>query len=76
MKQSNPEKVATVVFYHENAGNIGTRLQYVLEYYTRVKVNILLIAYRGYSKSTGNPTEFGIQIDGKVMVSLHHPMIW
>jgi len=53
----------TVVFYHENAGNIGTRLTHI-SYYTQLKsTNVLIVAYRGYSESEGVPTEEGIKLD-------------
>ena len=41
-------KAPTVVFFHENAGNIGMRLQYLLHYQKNVNCNILIVAYRGY----------------------------
>jgi hypothetical protein len=41
----------TVVFFHENAGNIGLRLDYFELMCKHVGVNLLCIAYRGYSRS-------------------------
>lgn len=55
-----------MIFLHENAGSnfklvfvsdIGTRLQFLELYFINVKCNILIIAYRGYSDSTGKPSE-------------------
>lgn len=41
----------TVVFFHENAGNIGLRLDYFERLCKQVGVNVLCVAYRGYSGS-------------------------
>lgn len=63
IKHQNHKQVPTVVYFHENAGNIGTRLSYI-KYYTNLHpTNVLLIAYRGYSYSTGIPTEEGLKND-------------
>jgi fermentation-respiration switch protein FrsA (DUF1100 family) len=50
----------TIVFMHENAGNIGLRLDYFEHICNNVGCNVLAIAYRGYSKSQGTPTEEGL----------------
>jgi hypothetical protein len=44
----NYETCPTVVFFHENAGNIGERMDYFYNYYVRVKCNLMVIAYRGF----------------------------
>jgi fermentation-respiration switch protein FrsA (DUF1100 family) len=63
VKHANYKQVPTVIYFHENAGNIGTRLQYI-KYYTQLHpTNVILVAYRGYSYSTGIPTEAGLKID-------------
>ncbi len=54
------ESSNTVIFFHENAGNIGHRLYYLYHYYMNVECNILLVAYRGFSDSEGTTTEEGI----------------
>jgi len=41
----------TIVFMHENAGNIGLRLDYFEHICNNIGCNIVAIAYRGYSKS-------------------------
>ena len=50
----------TIVFFHENAGNIGTRLVFLHHYMDLVQTNILIVAYRGFSDSEGSPSEIGI----------------
>ena len=54
----------TIVFYHENAGNIGLRMDYFEKMINEFNVNILTVAYRGYSQSEGTPTEAGLKQDG------------
>ena len=54
----------TIVFYHENAGNIGLRMDYFERMVHVLNVNVLTVAYRGYSQSEGTPTEEGLKDDG------------
>jgi len=64
IKHEKSSQCPTVVYFHENAGNIGTRLSYI-KYYTKIfDTNVLLVAYRGYSYSEGSPTEEGLKLDG------------
>ena len=51
--ESNTRNKDTVIFMHENAGNIGLRLDYFELIYHNLDVNIVAVAYRGYSKSDG-----------------------
>ena len=60
-QQSDYQTIPTIVFFHENAGNIGTRLEYLKTYMNLVKVNIMIVAYRGYSDSEKcTPSEEGL----------------
>ena len=68
MKSDNHTKKPTVIFFHENAGNIGTRLSYLKYYISQSNVNVLLVAYRGYSDSEGSPNEAGIMLDGEAIL--------
>eukprot|EP00347_Sterkiella_histriomuscorum_P019586 403341064 len=58
----------TVVFLHENAGNLGLRLSYFQMQYKELGVNILAFAYRGYTYSEGYPNEQGLQKDAHAIV--------
>lgn len=49
--------------------DIGTRVYFMEHYYNKLRVNIALIAYRGYSDSTGKPTESGLMIDSEEMLN-------
>jgi len=52
-----------VVFFHENAGNIGLRLDYFELLYKRLNCDVFVIAYRGFSESDGTPNEEAIKSD-------------
>jgi pimeloyl-ACP methyl ester carboxylesterase len=64
----DPESFTTVVFFHENAGNIGLRLDWFELMYKHLKVNIVCVAYRGYSKSEGEPNEDHILDDVDLII--------
>ena len=53
----------TIIFLHENAGNIGMRLDWFELMYKKLQVNIVAVAYRGYSSSEGYPHQAGIMLD-------------
>ena len=53
-----------IIYFHGNAGNLYHRFDYVQRLF-EMNQDVLLISYRGYSKSTGKPTEKGIYIDGE-----------
>jgi len=61
-------KSPTIIYFHENAGNIGMRLPYCEFLYKSLNVNILLVGYRGYGYSEGSPSEKGIMIDSEAIV--------
>ena len=59
----DPEK-KTILFFHGNAGTLDNRI-YKLNFLGNLDVNFLIIAWRGYSGSTGKPSEFGLYQDAK-----------
>ena len=54
---------------HENAGNIGLRMDYFETIYRHLGVNIVTFAYRGYSNSEGSPTEAGLKLDSDAIIN-------
>ena len=58
----SPTAKSTLIFFHGNAGNIGDRLEKI-DFFHALGLNMLIIDYRGYGKSEGNPTEQGIYKD-------------
>jgi fermentation-respiration switch protein FrsA (DUF1100 family) len=54
----------SVLFLHGNAGNISHRLD-SLALFHRLGVNVLIIDYRGYGRSSGTPSEQGVLRDAE-----------
>lgn len=61
----NYRQAPTMLYFHGNAGNISHRLPNIADLLRLVKVNILIVEYRGYGRSTGIPSESGLQIDSQ-----------
>lgn len=55
----------TWIFLHGNAGNLSFRLPLIQELIQKLKVNVLILSYRGYGLSTGEPSEHGIKLDAE-----------
>ncbi len=56
-----------MIYFHENAGNIGNRMQFLEVLYFELEVNILIVGYRGYGHSEGTPSEGGLEIDAEAV---------
>ncbi|KAH7636660.1 hypothetical protein HUG17_6866 [Dermatophagoides farinae] len=54
---------ATLIYLHGNAGNIGHRLINAIEFYKQFQCNLLMVEYRGYGLSEGQPSESGLYQD-------------
>jgi abhydrolase domain-containing protein 13 len=67
----------TLIYFHGNAGNMGFRLQNAAGMYGYSDYNVLMMDYRGYGKSTGSPSERGLQLDGVAMLKYlkQHPRL-
>ena len=57
-------KKKTLVFFHGNAGDLNNRI-YKLNKLKNFNINILIVAYRGFSGNKGKPTEQGLYEDAK-----------
>jgi len=55
----------TLIFFHENAGNMGFRLPNFKLLYDSLGLNIFVVSYRGYGASEGEPSEEGMLIDAE-----------
>jgi pimeloyl-ACP methyl ester carboxylesterase len=62
---TNPKLCRTLIFFHENAGNIGTRMPNLEILVKKLNCNVFIVAYRGYSYSEGTPTEEGLALDAE-----------
>ena len=62
---ANPSFCRTLLFFHGNAGNIGSRLPNIVILVKRLNCNVLIIDYRGYGYSEGTPSEEGLKLDGE-----------
>ena len=60
------EKYPTLLYCHSNAGNMGHRLPIAKRLMVILECNIFMFSYRGYGKSEGEPSEFGIKQDAEV----------
>ncbi|KAG9686977.1 major facilitator superfamily transporter, partial [Aureobasidium melanogenum] len=67
VKPGNASKAknVTLLMFHGNAGNIGHRLPIAKILANEMYCNVLMLQYRGYGLSTGNPNEKGIAIDSQ-----------
>ena len=54
----------TILFFHGNAGKLDNRV-YKLNELSKLELNYLIIAYRGFSGYEGKPTESGLYEDAK-----------
>ena len=54
----------TILFFHGNAGKLDNRV-YKLNELSKLDLNYLIIAYRGFSGNEGKPTEDGLYKDAK-----------
>ena len=61
-KNSNDYK--TILFLHGNAGSLENRI-HKINHFKDMKVNFLIIAWRGFSGNKGNPTEKGLYEDAR-----------
>lgn len=58
------EARGVLLFFHGNAGNISHRLDSIAIFH-RLGLDVLIVDYRGYGRSTGKPTERGTYRDAQ-----------
>lgn len=56
-----------VLFFHGNAGNAADRLDRARLLHARFGLDIFLVDYRGYGRSTGSPSEDGLYRDARAI---------
>ncbi len=62
------ENQPTMVYFHGNAGHIGSRA-IVVSPFLKKGYGVLLVTYRGYSGNPGTPTEEGLYKDGRAALN-------
>lgn len=65
VRRRRPAGPATVLYFHGNAGNISHRLPDAARWVRDVGAHVLLVSYRGYGLSQGQPTEAGLRQDAQ-----------
>jgi len=65
--QEENVKSRTLLYFHENAGNVGFRLPYIEYVIKNLQMNLIIFGYRGYGKSEGTPSEKGLILDGSAI---------
>ena len=63
--KKNP-KYKTLLFFHGNAGKIDNRI-YKLNELSKLNLNYLIFAYRGFSGNDGKPSEKGLYKDARAV---------
>ena len=58
----------TILFLHGNAGSLENRI-HKINHFKDMKVNFLIIAWRGFSGNVGKPTEKGLYEDARSAVN-------
>jgi fermentation-respiration switch protein FrsA (DUF1100 family) len=58
----------TIIYFHGNAGNIAWRSQKYIKFTQESGYGLLALSYRGYGRSSGNPSEEGLYIDAQAAV--------
>ena len=68
-KHADAKNQDLIIYFHGNTGNLFShhRFEHAIRLY-KMGLNVLLVSYRGYSKSSGSPSEKGIYIDGYAAV--------
>ena len=59
---NNNKNYKTILFFHGNAGRLDNRV-YKLNELSKLNINYLIVAYRGFSGNQGKPSEIGIYKD-------------
>ena len=66
--KKNLKDFKTLVFFHGNAGSLENRI-HKLNHFKDININFLIIAWRGFSGNSGEPSEKGLYQDGKSTIN-------
>ena len=62
--EKNINDFKTILFLHGNAGSLENRI-HKINHFKEMKVNLVIIAWRGFSGNKGEPTEKGLYEDAR-----------
>ena len=74
--QSDANTNGAILYFHGNRGTLS-RWGHMHRPFTRLGYDVLIIDYRGYGKSGGEPTESGLYMDAEAALQWlkqHHPV--
>ncbi|XP_073141756.1 uncharacterized protein [Henckelia pumila] len=60
---SHPKAIATLLYSHGNAADLGQMFELFVELSIRLRINLMGYDYSGYGQSTGKPTECNTYAD-------------
>jgi fermentation-respiration switch protein FrsA (DUF1100 family) len=60
-----PERAGTLLFFHGNAGNLSHRVESIGIFHA-LGLDVFIIDYRGFGRSTGKPSVQGTLLDARV----------
>tara|TARA_B100000886_G_C20345262_1_gene458381 strand:- start:112 stop:852 length:741 start_codon:yes stop_codon:yes gene_type:complete len=66
--ENDLKRYKTLVFFHGNAGNLSNRV-YKLNKLSKLNLNVLIIAWRGFSGNDGEPSEKNLYNDAKMAIN-------
>ncbi|KAI0696641.1 alpha beta-hydrolase [Cytidiella melzeri] len=67
----------TIVMFHGNGGNLGHRIPLARVFFLKMRCNVVMMCYRGYGLSEGEPSEKGIKMDAQAGLEFikSHPIL-
>lgn len=63
------EGVPTILYFYQNGTTIGHNATFLYQLSKHVGCNIFTIDYRGYGHSQGEPSTYGLKIDGRTALN-------
>lgn len=64
-QSTNEQNRLVVVYFHGNAGNLSDRAGNIRDWQRALGIDFFIIDYRGYGRSSGQPSEAGVYLDSR-----------
>ena len=65
--EKNLKDYKTLVYFHGNAGSLENRI-HKINHFKEIKINFLLLSWRGFSGNKGTPSEAGLYEDARTAI--------